>query len=166
MLQVGKVLKSNGVDGGLLISFRTIDLEEINIEEPVFIYFDGLPVPFFIQSITRKGTDKAIVCLNDINNLEDAEEVVGQGVFMDESLFEDEDGGFEFSDFVGWTILNSDAVAVGLVTDFIDIPANPCIEVGTKKGAVIIPLHEDLIISVDENRQELTMEIPDGLLDL
>lgn len=166
MLQIGKVLKSNGVDGGLLVSFREIEPEDINIEEPVFIYFDGLPVPFFIQSISRKGTDKAIVHLNDINNLEDAEEVVGQGVYMDDSLFEDEEEELDYSDLVGWTLLGTDGAVIGPVTDFIDIPSNPCIEVAASGGAAIIPLHEDLILSFDENRQELTMEIPDGLLEL
>ena len=166
MLQIGKVLKSNGVDGGLLVSFREIEPEDINIEEPVFIYFDGLPVPFFIQSISRKGTDKAIVHLNDINNLEDAEEVVGQGVYMDDSLFEDEEEELDYSDLIGWTLLGADGAVIGPVTDFIDIPSNPCIEVAASGGAAIIPLHEDLILSFDENRQELTMEIPDGLLEL
>lgn len=166
MLQIGKVLKSNGVDGGLLVSFRSVDPEDINIEEPVFIYFDGLPVPFFIQSLTRRGVDKAIVYLNDISNLEDAEEVVGQAVFMDESLFEDEDDESGLPDLVGWRLSDADGNEIGSVTDFIDIPANPCIEVETKKGAVIIPLHEDLIISVEEDARSFSMSIPDGLLDI
>lgn len=166
MLQIGKVLKSNGVDGGLLVSFRAVDPDEINIEEPVFIYFDGLPVPFFIQSFTRKGMDKAIVHLNDINNLEDAEEVVGQGVFMDESLFEDESEDFDFSSLVGWSLQDSDDVGVGVISDFIDIPSNPCIEITMPQGVAIVPLHEDLIVSVDESRRELKMTIPDGLLNI
>jgi len=53
---------------------------------------------------------------------------------------------------------------VGEITDFIDIPNNPCIEVETENGAVMIPLHEDLIISVDPENRELIMEVPEGLL--
>ena len=53
---------------------------------------------------------------------------------------------------------------VGEITDFIDIPNNPCIEVETENGAVMIPLHEDLIISVDPENRELIMEVPAGLL--
>ena len=48
--QVAQVLKSNGTDGELVMSFRDIAPEDINIKEPVFIVFDGLPVPFFIES--------------------------------------------------------------------------------------------------------------------
>ena len=53
---------------------------------------------------------------------------------------------------------------VGEITDFIDIPNNPCIEVETENGAIMIPLHEDLILSVDPEYQEIIMQIPAGLL--
>ena len=52
--QIAQVLKSNGTDGEVAISFRDIAPEDISTEEPVFIYFDGLPVPFFIESFTRR----------------------------------------------------------------------------------------------------------------
>ena len=61
MLQIAKILKSNGTDGGLLIGLHDIDASEIDLEEPVYITFDGLPVPFFILDITPKGTSKAII---------------------------------------------------------------------------------------------------------
>lgn len=159
LLQIAKVLKSNGTDGGLLMGFRDIDLDEFSIEEPVFIYFDGLPVPFFIESLVRRGNDKAIVHLNDIHDLKDAEEIVGQAVWADceEEEYDDDD----FGALIGWTLAGA-----GEITDFMDIPANPCLEVKTKKGAVLVPLHEDLIISMDPDRKVLEMEIPDGLLDL
>ena len=159
MLQVAKVLKSNGTDGGVLMGFRDIDPRDLTITEPVFIYFDGLPVPFFIKDITPKGNDKAIVHLHDVNTLKDAEEIVGSAVFSDE--FEEEDEEESFRAIIGWTLKG-----VGKITDFINIPSNPCIEVQTKNGAALIPLHEDLIISVDEKRGVLEMSLPDGLLDL
>ena len=80
MLQIAKILKSNGTDGGILIGVRDIDVNEIDLKEPVFINFDGLPVPFFIQDLQQKGTSKAVVHLNDVNSLEDAEEIVGRAV--------------------------------------------------------------------------------------
>ena len=55
-------------------------------------------------------------------------------------------------------------IEVGEITDFLDIPKNPCIEVETENGAVMIPLHEDLILSVDPEYQEIIMQIPAGLI--
>ena len=53
---------------------------------------------------------------------------------------------------------------VGIISDFFDIPGNPCIEAGTVSGTVLIPLHEDLVISIDEENKILTMTIPEGLV--
>ena len=172
--QIAQVLKSNGTDGELVMGFREIAPEDINLNEPVFIVFDGLPVPFFIESFTKRGNTKALVRLTDICSMEDVEEIAGKAVYVEEeSLPEvsfEEDG---YAALIGWILLapvgdevsdDMEVEEVGEITDFIDIPNNPCIEVETKNGAVMIPLHEDLILSVDPENLEIIMQIPAGLL--
>ena len=173
--QIAQVLKSNGTDGELVLGFREIAPEDINLNEPVFIVFDGLPVPFFIESFTKRGNTKALVRLTDICSMEDVEEITGKAVYVsEESLPEmsfEEDG---YAALIGWILLapvgedlseeSMEVEEVGEITDFIDIPNNPCIEVDTKNGAVMIPLHEDLILSVDPENLEIVMQIPAGLL--
>ena len=165
LLQIAKVLKSNGTEGGLLLGFRDVQPEDIDLKEPVFIHFDGLPVPFFIESFNRKGRDKAIVRLTDINSLDDAEEVVGRIVYAEEDTVEgyEDDGEMSLEDFVGWTIFNRDA-RVGEVVDYEDIPGNPCLYVDTENGQAMIPLHEDFILSVNPETAEISMDLPDGLV--
>ena len=173
--QVAQVLKSNGTDGELVMGFREIAPEDINLKEPVFIVFDGLPVPFYIESFTKRGNTKALVHLTGICSMEDVEEIAGKAVYIeDDQLPEmsiEEDG---FAALVGWTLLTPAddleeddepaLIEVGEITDFLDIPKNPCIEVETENGAVMIPLHEDFILSVDPEYQEIIMQIPAGLL--
>ena len=179
--QIAQVLKSNGTDGELVMGFREIAPEDINLNEPVFIVFDGLPVPFYIESFTKRGNSKALVRLTDICSMEDVEEIAGKAVYIEEGQLPDmsieEDG---YAALVGWILLTPAEnfqseieempeeepalIEVGEITDFIDIPNNPCIEVETENGAVMIPLHEDLILSVDPEYQEIIMQIPAGLV--
>ncbi len=209
--QVAQVLKSNGTDGELVMGFREIAPEDINLNEPVFIIFDGLPVPFFIESFTKRGNSKALVRLTGIGSLEDVDEIAGKAVYIEEDsmpeLSLEEDG---YAALVGWTVLTPEIpdqvgddeetvigddeetvvkdgmetvigddraiaepslpaltgnlIEVGTITDFMDIPNNPCIEVETENGAVILPLHEDFILSVDPEYQEIIMQIPAGLI--
>ena len=183
MQQIAQVLKSNGTDGELVMSFRDIAPEDINLKEPVFIYFDGLPVPFFFESFQKRGNSKALVHLTDIRNQEDVEELVGKAVYIeggeDAELTLEEDG---WAALVGWMVLTpghlisedmsdqveideeSEIYEVGKIIDFIDIPNNPCIEVETDCGAVMLPIHEDLILGIDQENMEIMIEIPEGLL--
>ncbi len=164
LLQIAQVLKSNGTDGGLMIGLHEITTEDINSEEPVFIYFDGLPVPFFIESIEPKGS-RALVHLTGIHNFVDAEEVVGQGIFVqNDEQKDDEDSPTDLSYLVGWTVQNDEDESIGMITDFEEIPGNPCLYVDTKNGQRLIPLNEDLILSVDSDARIICMQIPDGLL--
>ena len=95
--QVAQVLKSNGTDGEFVMGFREIAPEDINLNEPVFIVFDGLPVPFYIESFTKRGNTKALVRLTDICSMEDVEEIAGKAVYIEEDNLPEmtlEDDGF------------------------------------------------------------------------
>lgn len=164
LIQIARIVKSNGTEGELLMSFRDIIPEDIDIQEPVFIYADGLPVPFFIEQLTPKGQDKALVKFVDVSCYDDAEEIAGQAVYADSQLYEDIEEDEGLADLIGWALLDSKGNNVGEISDFEDIPGNPCIYVDAGNGQVMIPVHEELILSIDEKHRELTMEIPDGLI--
>lgn len=154
MIPVAKILKSNGIQGDLLIGLLDVTIEDLDTNEPVFVVFDGLPVPFFIESITRRGNTRAIVHLTDIDSLEDAEEVVGREILLDAEFEEDDE-----ENFTGWTLYDGDRL-VGTVSGIEDIPGNPCLEV----AGALVPLHEDFIVSADPSRKILVMQLPEGLL--
>ena len=157
MLKIAKVTKSNGTYGDILIGLFDIAIEEIDTQEPVFIEFDGLPVPFFIESLQPKGTGRAIIHITDVDSLEDAEELVGREIFAD---YLEEEG--EDEDFTGWTVFDK-GTELGTVSDIEDIPGNPCLVVLMEGKEVLIPLHEDFILDADASSRRLNLDLPDGL---
>ena len=120
----------------------------------MFIVFDGLEVPFFIEELVPKGLSKAIVKFDGVDSFQDSEELVGREVFMD-AEFEDEDE----EDFTGWTVLDKGHL-VGEITGMEPIPGNLCVYIGD----LLVPLHEDFIISCDPEKQILNLDIPEGLV--
>ena len=111
MLRIGKILKSNGTDGGLLVSAPEVELEQI--EGPVYVEFDGLPAPFFFDDCVPRGTSRYIVHMTGVRCLKDAEEMVGRDILFDGEF--EEEGSDE--DFVGWKLFDRD-VEVGVVEDY------------------------------------------------
>lgn len=159
-VQIGQVLKSNGTDGQLLVGLRGVDANDISEKELVYIFFDELPVPYFMSVDSLRGNSRLLVHMTDTDNLQDAEELVGRGVYWP--------GDEDFSDgpdIIGWQIFDQRACLAGEVSDFEDIPGNPCIEILTASSEkVLIPFNEDLIIDLDESGRTITMKIPEGLL--
>ena len=161
MLRIAQVLKSNGRDGEHLVSFSGIAPEDIDLEEPVFIEFDGLPVPFYFEAFSQRGNSRALVRLTGVHSLTDADELAGAVLYAEDDLYEDEE-----EDLTGWTVLDADGTKVGTVSAHEDIPGNPCIWVETGHGECLLPLREELVLDVDETEKTLRMEIPEGLLNL
>ena len=160
MLRIAQVLKSNGTEGELLVSFFDIGPEDIDLQEPVFIYFDGLPVPFYFESFRRRGIGRALVRLTGVRSLRDADELAGRALWAD--YFQEE----EEEDLTGWTVISAaTGEAVGTLAGYEDIPGNTCIWVERPGGEqVLLPFHEDLLVCVNEEQRSLTLTIPEGLL--
>jgi len=159
MQRIAQVLKSNGTEGELLISFFDVAPEDIDLQEPVFIEFDGLPVPFYFESFVQRGTSRALVCLTGVHSLKDADELAGASVYAD--YFEEEEEG----DLTGWTVKTLEGETIGTISDYEDIPGNTCLWVKRPSGEeVLLPFHEDLVQALDEDAQTITLTIPEGLL--
>ena len=151
-----KVQKSWGSAGEVVLSLDAEDARDLKIQEPVFIDFDELPVPFFIESLQAKG-NRFIVKFEDIDALEGAEELVGRDVRLSEEEKEEDDG------IVGMKVRDAKTRRiVGTVVDFSDFGGNTLITVDTPDGEVMLPLHEDLIVGIHEDI--ITLDIPEGLL--
>lgn len=151
-----KVLKSWGADGQVVLSLTAEDPRDLKSQEPVFIAFDGTPVPFFIETAQLRG-GRLIVKFEDVDSLAEAEELVGREVTLSEEEEEDEDT------LIGLQVRDAKTRRIiGEVVDFSDYGGNTLITVDTENGEILLPLHDDLIVSVHDDI--LTLDIPEGLI--
>lgn len=157
--KVGNITSCNGREG--LLDFSLSKDYELS-EEPVYVYIDELPVPYFIESANHKRGNSFYVKLFDIDSFQDAEALVGKELFAatEADIEEEASEGFEF--LIGWKLYDGRSrKALGEITDFVDIPNNPCLEIN---GESLIPLAEDFIAEIDEKKDRLYMNLPEGLL--
>ncbi|MCR5708967.1 MAG: ribosome maturation factor RimM [Bacteroidales bacterium] len=152
-----KVLKSWGAEGRVMLSSSSEDPRDLKDQEPVFIEFDGLPVPFFFESVEPKG-GRFIVKFEGVDSLEEAEELVGREVCFEEEEYGDDES------LEGLTVVDAKTRrTVGTVVDSTDYSGNMVITVESPDGGeILLPIHEDLIVSIHDDT--LVMDIPDGLI--
>ncbi|MFA7116371.1 MAG: ribosome maturation factor RimM [Bacteroidales bacterium] len=166
---IARVHKSYGTEGVVSIVFSS-KMENIKLEEPMFIIFDGLLVPFFISDIKYKGNDKAIVKFESVDQLSDADNLSGATLYyLNEALPNEnsQDDDFQLSDLIGFEILTSENNSVGIISAVHDFSGNICFEISntnkSDKNDILIPYHDDMLIDLDIEHKKISLHIPKGL---
>ena len=166
--KVGKVLKTHGREGELIISSDLTLPDKFVKEESIFIKADGLLVPFFIEHAFLKTSYTAVIKLEDVNSIEDADELTSLNWYLTNDqwkmLFKEEAADYNF--LKQFLVLDQNNQEIGQVTDVLDIPSNTLLQVNYKDHIVEIPINEETLLSVDEDKEILKITIPEGLLDL
>ena len=165
-VEVGFIQRTHGIKGELQVAWNdTLNLTQENIES-VFVEIDGIPIPFFINSLRQKTEESSIVKFDDVDNIQSADELVGYKLMLPSDLIPEDDD-IELKDLVGYTITSTSGQVVGLIENYEEFNLNSIYYIKTPEGKkVIIPATGDLIVEFDVDTKTVLMEIPEGLLDL
>ena len=163
LLQIARIVKSYGTEGDVMVAFLDGMSEILKKEEPVFLFYDSLPVPFFIRSIQYKGPRKAILRLEDIDSYEDAEEAAGKDIYIDPERYPGLHDVPEEYMLTRFTVIDQHGRTIGEISDILDFSGNICLEM--KDTSALIPFHEDLLIGIDTDTRTVTLHIDEGLLN-
>lgn len=165
-IEIGTIQRTHGVSGEFQVVWNDdFYLEEQNLES-VFIEFDEIPVPFFILSIRSKGEDKALIKLEDVEDVNIANELVGLKLLLPADQVEQSDE-LLMSDLIGFTLISNHGQLVGKIIDYQEYQSNAVFTITHQSGAeVMIPAADELILEINTEGKTIVMEIPDGLIDL
>ena len=162
LMPVAKVIKSFGIKGEFIIRYLPSFSGEIIKGQPVFITYDGLPVPFFVSGITERGTDQAIVCVNEIKNPEEADEICGENIYIVYDSENEEAPLPSPSDFIGHSLVSTTGDTIGTIQSFYDYPGNPCFGIVREKNngeELLLPVHEDIVTDIYPDKKIIIAEI-------
>lgn len=167
MFKIGRLGKPHGVKGE--INIHTVDDTLYDIEaDYVALMVDGILVPFFFEEYRWRNDETVLAKFCDIDTQERAAELTGCYVYFPRSIAENNSGDrhsvVSWAQMAGYTlrdhIYNK---VVGKIASVDDQTINLLFEL---EDGRLIPANENLITNIDTNKREITMEIPDGLLEL
>jgi ribosomal 30S subunit maturation factor RimM len=84
---------------------------------------------------------------------------VGNDIFIEDNA-SDHTEDADIEQLIGFKLLDEDGKEKGIITNFYEFTANICLEIN---NSIMVPLHEDLIISISQKDKSITMKIPKGL---
>lgn len=163
---LGQITKTSGFEGAVLVRLEKSLIENIPGLESVFVETDGRPVPFFIEWSDYQGADIIRLKFSNYDSEAAVEEFKGCRVFLTEHSDESHNDS-DFSTLSGYNVLDQDKKPVGKIAGITENPGQLLLNIESPSGKeVLLPLHEDLILSIDERKKVIIMNIPEGLTEI
>lgn len=128
---------------------------------------DGILVPFFIESYRFKSNSSVLIKFEDIDTVEQAERMAGANVYFPKKYLDEDYEECPPEEFLsGYIIQNTDNVTIGTIERIENSTINILLVVKRGEDEVLIPFHEEFIKDIDEENHRITMELPEGLIQL
>ena len=164
---LGKVLKTYGNKGQLIILLDVDEPASYKNLESVFVEIDHERVPFFIDTIEIQLNNKAIVQFLDIDSKEEADAFVSRELFLPVSMLpKKKDGNFYHHEIIGFRVIDVQHGEIGIVEDLIEMPMQTLLQIRNKEREILIPVVDEIIKKVDRKSKTLTVDAPEGLIEL
>jgi len=157
------ISKSFKTDGTVIIKNNN-GLKEIDILEPLFIEFNNIMVPFFLEEIDYRNDNSALARFETIRSEEQTADYIGREIYIEKK--KTTENSYDINFIKGFSLFDQNENFVGEITDYQDIPNNPLLVIAANQKEILIPFHQDFVISFLEKEKKIVLEIMDGLTDL
>lgn len=165
LTEVALIVRTYGLTGQLSFKIhQEFSNSTIKDNMPVFLLKEGIPVPFFIESVKDSGGNR-VVKLKHIDDEGAANKFVGCKVLIILGEIEEIEPEEE-SEYSGYSVFDKHHGFIGTFVDFNMIPGNPVFETSFEGKTIILPFLEKFILKIDDEKKEIHIEAPEGLIDL
>jgi 16S rRNA processing protein RimM len=166
-VKIGTFLRPHGIAGTLVLAFEQEWEEAVENARVMLVETDGLPVPWFVTSdgIRIITSQTALVDLEWIDDHQAAKKLCGNPVYLEKSPT------FAMSDpgpveLTGYSLLDTGGQVIGNIAGLEDYAGNIVLLIETGSGEKLVPYHPDFVRNIDKTGKKLTLQLPEGLLDI
>lgn len=164
--KVAQIVRTHGIDGGVILKFINSYPEDFTELESVFIDLDDILVPFFIESYRVRNTETSILKLEDISTDFLAKEIIYKDVYIFKQHIDEDEDDVSLLRLVGLVAIDTSGKTLGTIKGILEIPNNDQFEIDNNGEELLIPVNDDWIEDIDLDKQIIEFNLPEGLLDL
>ncbi len=167
LVLVGKVTATHGIKGQLRVVPFSGDSDSITSHRTlIFMDASGNTADFEIANSSVHGK-KVLVTLKDHSDINSVECLVGREVYVKRAQLPDlPDGEYYWCDLIGLEVVTTAGNSLGQLSEIIDTGGNDVYLVKQGDKEYLIPAVEDIVTGIDPRKGVVTVDPPDGLLDL
>ena len=162
---IGTLSKLHGFKGAYVLISDSYVSQEIENWESVFLEYEGLLVPFFIDKASLNTDNSALISFDDITTEERAKMFLNCKVYQENAILGDVENPHSL-DVNGYTVIDKQKGTIGPVQQVHDYNENIVLGVLFNQKEVLIPAAEGILLKVDHKRRIIHVKLPDGLLEI
>ena len=165
--KIGLFNKPHGIHGELQFTFTDDIFDRVDCDYLICL-LDGIFVPFFIEEYRFRSDSTALVKLEGIDTAESARMFTNVEVYFPVKHAEEaEDGELSWNFFVGFRMEDVRHGELGEVVEVDTTTVNTLFVVEQEDGEeLLIPAQEEFIVEINQEKKLITVELPEGLLNL
>jgi 16S rRNA processing protein RimM len=164
---LGKILKPIGGKGHLVVLLDVDDPVKYTKLESVFVAVDHNRIPYSVRSVELKPGNRAIFKFEDVDSLQDALPFSGHELYLPIVLLPQLKGkSFYHHEITGFTVIDKIHGNIGTITSVLDLPQQSLLRVQHGNKEILIPMVQDVIRKVDRKNKVITVQAPEGLIEI
>ena len=163
----GRLTKTHGYQGKIVLKASLSEKVEIEIMESVFLKIEGILVPFFIEEFSETSFPFYITKFENIDDDISAKELLGRDVYIPDNCFkQNRSKEIKLKDFVAFSIKDQHDHLIGEIVNLLEIPGNSLFVVDFNGREILIPVQNQLIVDINWDDKIIKMSIPDGITEM
>ena len=160
LIRIGTMRRPHGKSGELQCQMDNAYWDEADADFLILL-LDGIFVPFRVEDWRGKGADSLIFRLKGVDSEVKALRLVNAEAYMlRRDLAEEAEEMMTWQDLTGYEVQNGERVVLGRVAAVDESTINTLLEL---EDGRLLPVHEDLIIEIDEPHKRIILDLPEGL---
>jgi len=163
LVHIGFISKTHGYHGHLKISVESEFIEAFGLCKFLFIDIETMLIPFFIEE--KKTHHNLLVKLEGLDSKEDAQTLNSSHIYVDRKYIVETQAEDSYKALIGYIVLN-ESNQIGILKDIQEFPQQLMGVIMHGDQELLIPLHDQLIDSIDHTSKSISLTLPEGLLDL
>jgi 16S rRNA processing protein RimM len=165
-VSIGKIVAVHGLKGEVVLQHALGKKTSLKGVKAIFTQDKSDSwFPWFIKEAKAKSSKEIYLTIEDITTPEAARKLLQKTVWLDEKDVAQHAAPASALSLVGFTVVN-EKTKLGEIVEVIEQPHQLLCTIIINEKEVLIPLHEESLLKVDQVKKLVYVDLPDGLLEL
>lgn len=164
---LGRILKTHGNKGHLLILPEQEDTEPYPVPDAVFFKIGHDFIPFMVMEFDLQSRNRILLKCEDVDTVSIAEQYTGLPVYLQASsipqIVKKEAARRELE---GFTVIDKNHGNIGIVNTVIEMPRQNLLSVNWHEKEILIPMAGEIILKTDRKKKIIYVDVPEGLIEI